>query len=130
MNDAKLILGAVLLAIAFAPSAALAAEPHDALAQVNALRALHGLRPFVRDEGLTQGAKHVAKWRADRLMEGHTVHDFGGLPRGSRADAAGCAAWLGNDWGACCTFDDYRFAGAGWCLGRDGRRFMHLFCRK
>lgn len=110
-------------------TAAVAAEPHDALAQVNAARAARGLRPFVRDEALTRGALNVAKWRADRLIEGHTANDFGGLPRGVRAAAAGCAAWYGNDWGACCTFENWTHAGAAWCYGREGRRYMHLFVR-
>lgn len=105
-------------------------EPHEALAEVNALRRARGLRPFVFDEALTRGAKNVARFRARRLIEGHTADDFRGLPRGVRADAAGCAAWRGNDWGSCCTFDAYRFAGAAWCRGRDGRRYMHLFVRR
>ena len=126
----RLLLAAVLFAAMTCCAGAAAAEPHDALAQVNALRALHGLRPFIRDEGLTRGAMHVAKWRADRLMEGHTAADFNGLPRGSRADASGCAAWYGNDWGSCCWEENYRFAGAAWCRGRDQKRYMHIFVRK
>ena len=105
-------------------------EAHEALAEVNALRRARGLRPFVFDEALTRGAKNVARFRARRLIAGHTADDFRGLPRGIRADAAGCAAWHGDDWGSCCTYENYRFAGAAWCRGRDGRRYMHLFVRR
>jgi hypothetical protein len=122
--------GAILLAAILCGGQAVAAEPHDALAEVNAARKARGLRPFIRDDGLMRGALHVAKWRADRLIEGHTRNEFGGLPKGVKADAAGCAAWHGNDWGACCTYDNYRFAGAGWCYGRDQRRYMHIFVRR
>lgn len=125
----RLVLIALVVMLALAVESASCAEPHDALAQVNALRKARGLRPFVRDDGLTRGAKHVAKFRADRLIEGHSANDFGGLPRGVKADAAGCAAWHGNDWGACCTYENWTYAGAGWCYGRDKRRYMQLFVR-
>jgi hypothetical protein len=104
-------------------------HPRDALAEVNAVRARRGLPPFVRDEGLTRGAINVARFRAERLIEGHTANDFAGLPRGVRASAAGCAAWHGDDWGSCCTYERWRHAGAAWCRGRDGRRYMQLFVR-
>lgn len=120
---------AILLALLLFGSSARAAEPADALAEVNAVRQARGLRPFKRDAALVRGAMHVAKWRAERLIEGHTRNDFGGLPKGAKADAAGCAARHGNDWGACCTYENWTYAGAGWCRGRDGRRYMHLFVR-
>jgi len=113
-----------------APPAASPGAAVEALAEVNALRRARGLRPFVFDEALTRGALNVARFRAERLIEGHTRNDFAGLPRGVRADAAGCAAWRGNDWDSCCTYENYRFAGAAWCRGRDGRRYMHLFVRR
>ena len=52
----------------------------DALAEVNATRAVHGLAPFIKDASLTAGAINVADFRAARLIEGHTANDFGGLP--------------------------------------------------
>lgn len=121
----------LLLAVACAccASPAVGQEPRDALAEVNAVRRSRGLRPFLRDGGLLRAAKSCAKYRADRLISGHTANDFSALPRGSWADAAGCAAWYGNGWGSCCTYENYRFAGAAWCRGRDGRRYMHLFVR-
>src|SRR5258705_11404817 len=91
----------------------------DALAEVKAARAARGLKAFVKDADLTAGAINVADFRAARLMAGHTGNDFAGLPKGSTATAAGCAAWepaLG--WGACCTYENYTYAGAGWAMGR------------
>lgn len=102
----------------------------DALAEVNAARALRGLPPFIEDPNLTAGAKNIADFRAARLIQGHTGNDFTALPVGTTASAAGCAAWPPHlGWGACCTYDRYRFAGAAWALGRDGRRYMHIFVR-
>jgi hypothetical protein len=102
----------------------------DALDEVNAARAARGLRPFIKDDDLTAGAINVADFRAARLIAGHTSNDFGGLPEGCRASAAGCAAWEPSwGWGACCTYENYRYAGAAWAMGRDGRRYMHLFVR-
>lgn len=101
---------------------------HDALAEVNAARAAKGLPAFQRDDGLTTAAMNAAVYRAERLIEGHTRNDFDFLPDGVHADAAGCAAWRPADgWGSCCTFERYRRAGAAYAIGRDGRRFMHLF---
>ena len=50
--------------------------------------------------------------------------------------AAGCAAWSKSSdgtyhWGSCCTYDtEYTYAGAYAEIGRDGRRYTHLFVRK
>jgi len=102
----------------------------DALAEVNAARAERGLKPFIKDDDLTTGAITVADFRAARLMAGHTRNDFDGLPEGCTAAAAGCAAWEPSwGWCACCTYDNYRYAGAAWAKGRDGRRYMQLFVR-
>jgi hypothetical protein len=102
----------------------------DALDEVNAARAARGLRPFVKDDSLTAGAMNVADFRAARLMAGHTGNDFAGLPAGGMATSAGCAAWEPSfGWGACCTYDNYTYAGAAFAVGRDGRRYMQLFVR-
>lgn len=109
-------------------STAVAAD--DALAEVNAARAQRGLPPFVRDDALSAAAAGAADYRAAYLIGGHTSNDFAFLPRGSWASAAGCAAWpprLG--WGACCTYERWTRAGAAVTIGRDGRRYMHLFVR-
>jgi len=102
----------------------------DALAEVNAARAARGLKPFAKDAELTAGAINVADFRAARLMAGHTSNDFAGLPSGARASAAGCAAWQPSwGWGACCTYENWTHAGAAYAIGKDGRRYMHLFVR-
>ena len=131
----------MIRAIAVALTAALfigfcgtARADEAALAEVNAKRASRGLPPFVYDEGLTQAAEACAKYRAERLMFGHAMDhplgDFRFLPRGVRAASAGCAAYPDRyGWMSCCTNDRYRFAGAAWVRGRDGKRYMHLFVR-
>jgi hypothetical protein len=102
----------------------------DALAEVNAAREARGLRPFKLDKDLARGAAACATYRARNRMAGHTSNDFEFLPPGGDATAAGCAAWpVELGWGACCTYDNYEYAGAAFCLGADGRRYMQLFVR-
>lgn len=105
-------------------------EISDALKEVNAARAARGLLPFVEDKGLTEAAQKAANYRAARLIAGHTNNDFNFLPTGVSAGAAGCAAWdPAWGWGSCCTYEDWHYAGAAMVIGRDGRRYMHLFVR-
>lgn len=100
----------------------------DALDEVNAYRAKHGLQPFIRDEHLTQAAQKAASIRAKSLINGHLNSDFDCLPAGSHADSAGCGALDDSwGWGTCCATDNYRYAGAAWKRGSDGKRYMHLF---
>lgn len=102
----------------------------DGLDEVNAKRAARGLRPFVRDDGLTHAARACAQYRAQSGMFGHTSNDFGFLPPGSSAASAGCAAYPASyGWMSCCTYENYTYAGAAWVTGTDGRRYMHLFVR-
>jgi hypothetical protein len=102
----------------------------DALDEVNAARARRGLPPFQRDSSLSIAASKAADFRAARHMAGHTSNDFAFVPNGSRAGAAGCAAWTPDfGWGSCCTYEQWRYAGAAWAMGRDGRRYMHLYVR-
>lgn len=102
----------------------------EALHEVNAERAKRGLRPYVMCPQLTAGALNLAQHRAKLLCAGHTVNDFSGLPVGTTAKASGCAAWHPSwGWGSCATFDNFTYAGAAYAVGRDGRRFMHLFVR-
>ena len=102
----------------------------DALDEVNAARAARGLRPFIRDEGLTIAAIRASEHRAAYRIAGHVgggMGDFAFLPPGSHASAAGCGAlepWWG--WGTCCTYDNYERAGAAVTVVA-GIRFMHLF---
>ncbi len=101
------------------------------LQEVNALRARKGMKPYLPDQGLTKAAYAAACYRAEHLIKGHTKNDFQFLPDGCQADAAGCAAWPPSaGWGSCCIYDRYTYAGAAWCMGRDGKRYMHIFCRK
>lgn len=98
--------------------------------KVNEARAARHLPPFVEDPKLTDAAMQAAHYRAYYLIKGHTRNDFKFLPPGANATAAGCAAWEpSGGWGACCTYDRYHYAGAGYEIGRDGRRYMHLFVR-
>jgi hypothetical protein len=102
----------------------------EALDEVNAARAARGLPPYIRDAGLTAAAAGCAEFRAARLIAGHTANDFAALPAGAMATSAGCAAWEpGMGWGSCCTYDRYTYAGAAYAMGRDGKRYMHLFVR-
>lgn len=111
----------------FAPAGGL---DGDGLDEVNAKRAARGLRPFVRDEGLTQAARACAQFRAARGLAGHTSNDFAFVPAGTFATSAGCAACEpGWGWMSCCVYENYTYAGAAWVTGRDGRRYMHLFVR-
>jgi len=107
------------------------ASGEDALAEVNAVRAQRGLHPYQHDPLLHQAARAAAKQRAARLISGHLPEsDFSYVPSGGSATAAGCAAWTPDwGWGACCTYDNYTYAGASWVMGQDGRRYMHLFVR-
>lgn len=105
-------------------------ECADALAEVNAERAKRGLRPFVHDPLLAQGALACARERAKFHIHGHLDSDFARLPSGASATAAGCGALeLSWGWGTCCTYDNYTYCGAAWVMGNDGRRYMHVFVR-
>lgn len=118
---------AFVLALVLTP-AAFAGE--SALAEVNAARAARGLRPFVEDENLTSAAIQAADFRAARLIAGHTSNDFSFVPQGTFARAAGCAAWEPSfGWGSCCSYENWTYAGAAYSVGRDGRRYMHLYVR-
>ena len=122
----RTLLAVVVLLV----SAAAAHAGADALDEVNAVRARRGLPPFQRDPALSQAASRAADFRAARHIAGHTSNDFGFVPQGTSATAAGCAAWTPDwGWGSCCTYERWRYAGAAWSMGRDGRRYMHLYVR-
>jgi hypothetical protein len=102
----------------------------DGLDEVNAKRAARGLRPYIRDEGLTQAAFACAQHRAARRLFGHSSNDFAFVPAGTSARSAGCAAYpASHGWMSCCTYDNYTYAGAAWVTGGDGKRYMHLYVR-
>ena len=124
----KILYFIPLLLLVLAPGHVAAAT--DALDEVNAARAAHGLRPFLRDGELTRAAAGCADYRAARLLAGHTSNDFTALPSGAYATATGCAAWGPEwGWGSCCSYENWSYAGAAYTVGRDGRRYMHLFVR-
>ena len=111
-------------------STAISAAAGDGLDEVNAKRAARGLRPFVRDDSLTQAARACAGFRAERGLFGHTSNDFSFVPSGGAASSAGCAAYPASyGWMSCCVYDNYTYGGAAWVTGSDGRRYMHLFVR-
>ena len=114
-------------------SVASASGSDDSLDEVNARRAARGLRPFIKDGGLTQAAATCAKVRAASFIDGHlggTMSDFSYLPAGVSASAAGCGALEPSwGWGTCCMDDNYTYAGAAWVMGANGKRYMHLFVR-
>lgn len=117
-----------VLSLVFVFQSELGYAGEDALEEVNRLRASRGLAPFLRDEALTQAASRCADHRAAHLIAGHSSNDFGFLPAGAHASAAGCAAWPAHmGWGSCCSHENWRYAGAAYSLGRDGRRYMQLF---
>jgi hypothetical protein len=102
----------------------------EALNEVNAKRAQRGLRPFIFDPALTQAAIGAANFRAANGLFGHTSNDFAFVPRGGMARSAGCAAYPpSHGWMSCCVEGNYTYAGAAWAMGRDGKRYMHLFVR-
>jgi hypothetical protein len=128
-----LILTALLLVLptfAAADEVRGVATAQQVLDEVNQARATRGLPAFLLDQNLARAASDCAIYRARYHMDGHTPNDFGFLPPGTQARSAGCAAWpMGLGWGSCCTFDNYQYAGAAYCVGTDGKRYMHLFVR-
>jgi hypothetical protein len=106
----------------------------DGLDELNVKRARMGLYPYTRDDALTMAAARAARHRAERLMFGHEMRgagDFQFLPGGATAAAAGCAAYPDTYGWMSCEDDGrtYRYAGAAWVRGADGKRYMHLFVR-
>jgi hypothetical protein len=101
----------------------------DALDEVNAQRKARGLRPYIRDEGLTQAAQSAAAYRAARGIAGHTPNDFSHLPSGANATAAGCAAWpVGMEFGSCCLYENFTYCGAAYVV-KGNTRYMHVFVK-
>jgi hypothetical protein len=121
----------LFFAVILTAGSSLAAE--DALDEVNALRAKRGLPPFIRDDGLTEGAKKIADYRAANLIFGHVMNgsyalDHSFVPAGTRVDTAGCAAYPPEyGWLSCAVNEAYTYAGAAYAIGSDGKRYMHLF---
>jgi hypothetical protein len=119
---------ALILLLSLCGSFAHAAE--DALDVVNEMRVKRGMKPFIRDDGLTRAAAGCADFRAINRIHNHTANDFTALPKGTWADASGCAA-VEDFWGfmSCCKFEKWTYAGAAWTRGADGLLYCHLFVR-
>lgn len=129
-SKGNLMIRAILICSSLVACAGTGLAAEDALAEVNAARARRGLPAFIYDENLTRAAAGCADFRAARLIAGHTVNDFAALPSGTIARASGCAALEPSwGWGSCCTYERYTYAGAAIAVGRDGKRYMHLFVR-
>lgn len=108
-------------------------ECADALAEVNEARAKRGLKPYINDPVLNKAALACARYRAERLMDGHCNTprgDFSFLPQDydTNGVVGGCAAWR-DGFGACALYDNYTFCGAAWVRGKDGLKYCHIFCR-
>lgn len=116
-----------------APPITVTGDGADALAEVNAARAQRGLKPYINDPVLNKAAQKCAARRASILCAGHCPEsDFTYLDPVYPVSSVvgGCAAWEPSwGWGACATYDNYTYCGAAWVMGRDGKRYMHLFVR-
>ena len=105
----------------------------DALDELNRLRAMRGLYPLIRDDGLTQGALSCATYRAQHGIRGHVtggLGDFAFIKVGS-ASVGGCSA-VEAEWGflACEQYTrQYRYAGAASVVGPGGIVYNHLFLK-
>ena len=100
----------------------------EALDEVNRQRAEHGLRAYIRDDGLMLAAAKCAAYRAGNGIRGHTSNDFQFVPSWTNATVGGCAAWS-SGFGACAIFENYKYAGAAYVVGPDGLRYCQLFAR-
>ena len=109
----------VILAIA-APAA-----NGDAWDEFCAWRRMAGLPQLAEDPSMTAFAMHKARYRAERgLRRGHAG------PRLRAGWHEGTAEWRPSmGFGACYREHDFRYGGAGMCVGRDGRRYMVLVVR-
>ncbi len=105
------------------------------LEEINVRREKSGLKPYIFDQRLADGALLCAKWRAERLHFDHCsgrMGDWGVAPDMlNYAKYGGCAAYPPKDgFLACAMYEkDCRYCGAVRIRGRDGKDYCHLFCR-
>lgn len=117
--------------VSTAPQASAAEKPaaqkravskNAALAELNALRARRGLRPFVEDPRLTTIALHKAQIQASR---GQVYHP-GGTMGGARFEGVG----MGQSFATCYQYaTNATYAGAATVRGANGRRYHCLLLR-
>ncbi len=113
----------VIVVVCFAFAATASA---DGMAEVNEWRRRCGLPPFLEDPTLTEFALAKARYRAERnLRDGHR----GPKPAATWHEGTGEASpsW---GWLTCEMESDFKYAGAGVCVGSDGTRYMVLVCRE
>lgn len=123
----RILIAALFAMVTLAVAPAIADDGFDALDQANAQRMARGLRPFVRDNGLTIAARVCATFRAEKGIRGHTGNDFAALPIGSTAPVAGCGhSAAGAQFSTCALYENWTYAGAAWVPGADGM-YHHLF---
>ena len=97
----------------------------DGMAEVNEWRRRSGLPPFVEDPRMTEFAKMKARYRAERnLRDGHQGPKAPAGWHEGTGEATSSWGWL-----TCEMESDFKYAGAGLCVGRDGTRYMVLVCR-
>lgn len=97
----------------------------DGFAEVNEWRRRAGLPAFVEDPQMTAFAQAKAKYRAERgLQNGHQGPKPPAGWREGTGEATSTWGWL-----TCEMESDFRYAGAGVCVGKDGKRYMVLVCR-
>ena len=103
---------------------------HDAMDELNSQRARRGLRPFIKDPGLTLAAEKAVAYRAANHVRLHTRNDFSFVPQGSRASVAGAGYGTSNQFLTCfCDSSNYQYAGAAYAYDDSGNRLMHLYAR-
>ena len=113
-------LGMILL-LGFTASNACA----DGMDEVNEWRRRTGLPPFIEDPKMTEFAQSKARYRATRrLQNGHQ----GPKPPSHWHEGTGEATSMWG-WLTCEMESDFKYAGAGICVGKDGKRYMVLVCR-
>ena len=96
-----------------------------AMDEVNEWRKRCGLKPFVEDPEMTKFAVMKARYRAERnLRDGHQ----GPQPKAGWHEGTGEALPMWG-WLTCEMESDFKYAGAGMCVGNDGTRYMVLVCR-
>ncbi|QDT62276.1 hypothetical protein SV7mr_48230 [Stieleria bergensis] len=110
---------------AFAITSAIPTASGDGMAEVNEWRRKSGLKPFIEDAKMTEFAKSKARYRAERgLQNGHQ----GPKPPFHWHEGTGEAKPVWG-WLTCEMESDFKYAGAGICVGKDGTRYMVLVCR-
>lgn len=101
----------------------------DAMADLNARRAMYHLPPFKTDPQLLQSAMNAASCRAALRCEGHLRNDYDASSVKYPQAVSGCGVY--NYMFLSCGSDDRKqFAGAAKALGSDGKWYCHLFVRQ